>query len=196
MKRKWMSFLVIVCCFTLTACGTDGIKNGFDFLEKGEYEKAETAFFEALEEAEKLSDKATKEKEEKEARLLEAEARRGLGFAYYEQQQFEEAAEELERALELGGEKTAEIYNLIGICAMNGKDYENAGKAFEQGIAMLDSHKDKSNAAMREMQYNLVICYENSRNWEKALQAAQRYMEAYPDDKEMAKELEFLQTRI
>lgn len=45
------------------------------------------------------------------------------------------------------------------------------------------------------MRFNAVVCYEKALDWANAKEKAAEYLEDYPDDEEMIREAEFLQTR-
>lgn len=48
---------------------------------------------------------------------------------------------------------------------------------------------------IQEMEYNEIICYEQTADWENAKQKITEYTEKYPDDENAKKEAEFLETR-
>lgn len=193
MRKIKMIFLAGVVCL-LCGC-SNRIEEGSELLEKGKYAEAEEVFREEITEAVQIQENTNKESKAADAKAREAEARRGVGIVLYEQQKYEEAFAELKKVLELGGKETPAIYNLIGVCAMNLKDYDGAIEAFSEGISLPASEDQEEAELIREMSYNLVICYEKKKDWAGAREAAQAYADAYPQDKEMQKELEFLQTR-
>lgn len=193
MRNKKSGSLVLAAlavCF-LTAC-TNYVKDGTELLEKGEFQKAVTAFEQAAEEAEKEGEQAP-------------EAYRGIGMACYAQEDYEGARENLRKALAEGGLETPVIYNLIGVCSMMLEDYDGAIAAFEQGIALPESGvisegtKREQTAdyseVIREMKFDRVVCYEKKLDWENAKAAIAEYVGQYPDDAAAQKEAEFLSTR-
>ena len=107
------------------------------------------------------------------------------------------ALEAFQTALDQGGEQTVQIYNLMGICAMNVSDYESALEYFQSGLALADtaSGSETDTDLIREMRYNEIICYERTADWESAKQKAAQYLEEYPGDEAVEKEAEFLETR-
>ena len=115
MKRATLLALTVSACL-LTGC-TNALKDGTGYLEDGNYKEAVTAFQKAVDEGKKT-----------------AEAYRGLGMAYYEQEDYASAKDAFEKALAAGGEKNQVIYNLLGICGMKLNDYNYALEQFNQGI--------------------------------------------------------------
>ena len=55
-----------------------------------------------------------------------AEGYRGLGMTYYEMEDYENALESFRQAAENGAKQTIQMYNLMGICAMQTEDYKSA----------------------------------------------------------------------
>lgn len=192
-KIKKMILLAGIVCL-LCGC-SNRLKEGSELLEQGKYAEAEAILREEITEAVQIQNNTNKERKAEDAKVREAEARRGLGIVLYEQQKYEEASAELKKVLELGGKETPEIYNLIGVCAMNLKNYDGAIEAFSAGIALPASEDQDETDIAREMSYNLVICYEKKKDWMGAKAAAQAYVDAYPQENDMQKELEFLLTR-
>ena len=117
MKRATLLALTVSACL-LTGC-TNALKDGTGYLEDGNYKEAVTAFQKAVDEGKKT-----------------AEAYRGLGMAYYEQEDYASAKDAFEKALAAGGEKNQVIYNLLGICGMKLNDYNYALEQFNQGISL------------------------------------------------------------
>ena len=80
MKRATLLALTVSACL-LTGC-TNALKDGTGYLEDGNYKEAVTAFQKAVDEGKKT-----------------AEAYRGLGMAYYEQEDYASAKDAFEKAL-------------------------------------------------------------------------------------------------
>lgn len=189
-KTGKLALLAAMVCF-LTAC-TDYVKDGTEYLESGQAQEAISAFEQAIAEAEKKEGDTS-------------EAYRGLGMAYYAQEDFEAARSNLQKALEEGALQTPAIYNMIGVCSMKLEDYDGALSAFEQGIQFpaegvvskgtkLEQAADYS-GAIQEMKWNRVVCYEKKRDWAGAKAAMSEYSAEYPNDADAQKEAEFLSTR-
>lgn len=133
------------------------------------------------------------------------EAYRGLGMAYYELQDYEQAGANLQQVIDLGGEVTPVLYNLRGLSAMYQADYDTALTAFEAGVALpaegsyTDADKKTQSvdysAVIQEMKFNRIVCFEKKLDWESAKVEMEAYIAEYPDDESAQKEAEFLATR-
>ena len=152
-------------------------KNGTEFLEQKEYDKA-------IEEFEKIVAKGT---ETEEGYL-------GIGLARYEQGNYKEALKAFEKAIQKEDYQTAEVYRLMGICSMELEDEQKALNSFNLGIARTKEEKGCEEIA-KEMQRNVVTCYERLEDWENACKKAEEYVKLYPEDEEMQKEVQFLRSR-
>ena len=135
MKRATLLALTVSACL-LTGC-TNALKDGTGYLEDGNYKEAVTAFQKAVDEGKKT-----------------AEAYRGLGMAYYEQEDYASAKDAFEKALAAGGEKNQVIYNLLGICGMKLNDYNYALEQFNQGISL-----SQNSGTSMEMQKASAKCF-------------------------------------
>lgn len=167
--------VIIMAGSLLTGCiGEKNLEKGVELLEEQKYEEALDAFQKELEDDENL-----------------AEASRGMGIAYYEMEDYEKAIQSFEEALDNGAKETGTIYNFIGVSAMRLEEYEKALEAFEKGLEM----EDASDELKKEMQFNSIISYEKTGNWEKAKEKVNEYLKQYPDDKKASKEAEFLESR-
>ena len=62
---------------------------------------------------------------------------------------------------------------------------------YNLGLAQEDSGKKMK----KEMQYNIIVAYEQMEDWESAKVKLEEYLENYPNDKSAKKEAEFLKTR-
>ncbi|MCI8833994.1 MAG: tetratricopeptide repeat protein [Ruminococcus sp.] len=190
-KRKIGMIVLAVGCM-LSGC-ENKIENGTDLLEKGDFQGAIAVFEEV----------AAEDSKQKEADI--AEAYRGIGMASYELEDYEAARSNLQKALDAGGTETPAIYYLMGICAMHLEDYDGALQAFEKGTALpqeavlsADTEEEEQvdyQAAIQEMLRNRVVCYEKKLDWANAKAAMAEYVARYPEDTEVQKEAEFLQTR-
>ena len=185
--------IILTMSCLLTGCSNAG-KAGIKAMEEENYKEAVTQFTQAASTAE-----AKGKKEDA------AEAYRGLGMAYYELKEYDNVLESMQKALDDGVQRTAELYNIMGVSAMQQEDYESALKYFDEGISYAQS-KDAVNASqskkevdyselIQEMRYNQVVCYEKQENWEEAKNAANEYIADYPNDEDIEKEVEFLETR-
>ena len=152
---------------------------------RGRYDAAEAAF----EEATKNGNKE-----------VAADGYQGLGMTYYEQKEYDKALEAFQTALDQGAEQTQELYNLTAVCAMKTEDYPKALECFQAGIALAESktgddETKADTALLQEMEYNVIVCYEQQADWENAKSAMKQYQADFPEDDSVSKEAEFLQTR-
>ena len=100
----------------MAGCGNT-VKDGTEALEQGDYDTAIASFEEAA---------GSDDKEEA------AEGYCGLGMTYYEQKQYDQALEMLEKAFDNGTVKTAELCNLAGTSALCKEDYAKALEYMEE----------------------------------------------------------------
>lgn len=194
MRNRKIRYLVLSAALmcVLTACSKNGIKEGTELLEKGDFEKAATVFEQAAKEAETEGERAP-------------EAYRGMGMACYALEDYEGTRQNLQKALDEGGLETPIIYNLIGVSSMKLEDYDTALAAFDKGTGLPESgvvsrgSKEEETAdyseVIREMKFNRVVCLEKKLDWENAKAAMAEYASLYPDDANAQKEAEFLTTR-
>ena len=194
MRNRKIRYLVLSAALmcVLTACSKNGLKEGTELLEKGDFEKAATVFEQAAKEAETEGERAP-------------EAYRGMGMACYALEDYEGTRQNLQKALDEGGLETPIIYNLIGVSSMKLEDYDTALAAFDKGTGLPESgvvsrgSKEEETAdyseVIREMKFNRVVCLEKKLDWENAKAAMAEYASLYPDDANAQKEAEFLSTR-
>ena len=194
MRNRKIRYLVLSAALmcVLTACSKNGIKEGTELLEKGDFEKAATVFEQAAKEAEAEGERAP-------------EAYRGMGMVCYALEDYEGTRQNLQKALDEGGLETPIIYNLIGVSSMKLEDYDTALAAFDKGTGLPESgvvsrgSKEEETAdyseVIREMKFNRVVCLEKKLDWENAKAAMAEYASLYPDDANAQKEAEFLSTR-
>ena len=120
-----------------------------------------------------------------------AEAADTFQAAKWEQQDYEGALEAFQSVLDNGGEKTGELYNLMGCCAMQLEKPTDALNYFRLGMEA----EDVSEEMMQEMRFNEIVAYEQAGDIESARSKLTDYTADYPDDEKAAKEAEFLETR-
>lgn len=170
---KKIIVLSLAMLMLLGGCAKN-MKDGVTCLEEGKYEEAIAAF----------------EQEIENEKYME-EAYRGLGIAYYEMQKFEEAIAAFEKALELGTEKTASIYYLMGTSYLRLDDYENMFQYYDKTLSM----PDWTDAMRQDIWLNEIAVYERQYDWEAAKTIAEEYVAAYPEDERIQKEAAFLESR-
>lgn len=174
MRKRYILTVLLILSFLLTGCGKNPYRAGIKALEDGEYSKAVTEFQEAIEEEKNLAD-----------------SYRGLGIAQWEEEEYEASYQAFEQALLEGTEKTATIYSLMGNCAMETEQYAKAVEAYETALTM----KDISEELIKETEFNLIAAYEYAGEVDAAKEKAAAYIEKYPEDEEVVREAEFLETR-
>lgn len=83
----------------------------------------------------------------------------------------------------------AEIYNQLGLCQMQMKEYEKALEAFQAGMNIED------NGMMQTLKFNEIVSYEYMGDYKTAAALMNSYLKSYPDDTAAKREYEFLRTR-
>lgn len=171
--RKWILAVVLAGVMVLTGCAKN-IDNGLTALEAGNYEVAKSSFENEIAKGKNLD-----------------EAYRGLGIACFELEEYEEAVEAFELAVQNETEETATLYGMMGACYMELGEYEKSLDVYTKALSLKDISEDLE----QEMQYNLIAVYENMAEWDAAKTQMETYREAYPDDERVEKEADFLETR-
>lgn len=162
-----------VLSLMMSGCATQ-IDKGTTLLEEGKYEEAADMFKKASENS-----------------SMEKEAYRGLGISYYEMKDYEKAASALQTAVDKGAEKTPELYNLLGISYMETEQYEKAAECFAKGSEMDGAGEE----LRREMAYNEIFALEKAGDYTQAKEKVGSYLQNWPDDEDVKKEAEFLETQ-
>lgn len=193
MIKKWIATVIVVICSFLGIYdyGEEQIAQGYELMNAGEYATAEEQFEAALVQAAKMGEKKSDEEAE---RYVVIEAYRGLGLAAYEQKEYQNCIEYLQRAMDEGTEPTIIMYQLMGNSAMQLEDYETALIYFNQGCEFSENDEEFKKLD-QEIRYNKIVCYEQLADWESARTEAEEYITLYPDDEKMQKEYTFLKTR-
>lgn len=174
MKRIRIMLSVMIAGLWLTGCVGNPSEKGVEYLENGQYKEAIEQFEKAIEKDVNTGD-----------------AYRGIGIAKWEQADYEGALDAFEDALDHGAKKTGTLYNFFGCCELRLNDPTMALNYFRIGVEM----EDNSEELIREMRYNMIAAYEQSKDWESAKTKLREYIADYPDDAAAQKELEFLETR-
>ena len=143
------------------------------------------------------------------------------GRVYYYMDDYENAESELKQAID--GDNT-EALVLLGMVYMDKGDSANAKAMFQQyvsqaengakgfnGLALCDIEDGDYDSALSDIEsgiheagaedmqsllFNEIVVYEKKLDFQTALQKAQEYLELYPEDKTVKKELAFLKTRV
>jgi tetratricopeptide (TPR) repeat protein len=82
------------------------------------------------------------------------------------------------------------VYNQIASCLIKTGDYTQALGYLEEGIAY------NHTGSMQILKKNEVVAYECLGEFDKAKEKLSQYMTVYPNDKEAAREAQFLETRL
>lgn len=171
--KKYLMIIAMAAALVLGGCSSNE-PTGTELLEQGDYAAAVEKFDEAIAEG-----------------MNPEESYRGLGIAYWEQEDYQRARAAFEKALNHKAKETATIYNFLGVCDMKLGYMESALSWFEKGLET----DDASAELIQEMQFNQIVIYEKLKDWDTAKVKLATYLEAYPDDEQAKKESEFLQTR-
>lgn len=172
-KRKNLGIL-FAFCIVLTGCGENVYEQGVKQLESESYEAAVTSFETAIDKKKNVAD-----------------SYRGLGIAYWELEQYENAKDALEAAIAEGTEETATINSILGNCEL---ELQNAEKALGYYEKVL-SAENVDEGLRQDVEFNVIVAYEQMRDIETARERLEEYISKYPEDAAAAKEAEFLETR-
>ncbi len=173
MIKNTVIMLALSCALMLGGCAGD-YEKGADHLSGQEYEEAVESFTQAVDSGKNVAD-----------------SYRGLGIAYWEQEEYDLAEEAFKNALSSGAEESASLYALLGNTQMKLEEYEAAIDSYEKGIGAGDASEDLA----QEMAFNQAAAYEKLGDIDHAREKFQAYTEKYPEDADAAKEAEFLETR-
>lgn len=120
-----------------------------------------------------------------------ATAYRAIGLAYWELEMYEESQEAILTSFDQGAEETSIAYNMLLTLEMEEENYTEA-LAYIATMLELD---DLTDAMKQQILKYEIICYESMYDWDIVTEKLQAYVSLYPTDTEMAKELEFFETR-
>ena len=112
-----------------------------------------------------------------------------LGKMYATNDQMDEAKAAFQKYMDKHP-KDADALKQLGEIAAESGDYADAVTYYSAAI------ENASDAQKKGMQKELVAMYEQSGDFASALESAKDYVAEYPDDADMQKEYEFLQTRV
>lgn len=146
-----------------------------------------------------------------------------MGQAYEELRQFDKAAEAYEKYVSFNPEDKAEVEKRIGLCKMEIEDFEGAAAAFAEALKKftqdLDLHENYAQALLKakrydeaaqkyyelaqlnperaEIYFNTVVrMYDEAKMPEKAIEAAQKMVEANPQSDTAHYNLGYLYVRL
>ena len=196
MKKCKVVLLLLSTVLVLSGCGNNNsyLKKGVKALEHEKYSEAVQYFEEMIEAESKHKPNNDKKKLIWENNLFEAY--KGIGISYFETKEYDKALEAFEKCIELEGTKTPVMYRNMAVCAKMTSDYNKATEYAEDALRLISEDKDFDNNEIREELYFIVIQnYEANGDFDSALDWAEEYNELYPGNKDMEKEIMFLQTR-
>ncbi len=121
---------------------------------------------------------------------------KGFSEAYYyigeinrEKKDYPAANFYYEKYMEKGKDLNPAVYNQYGACLMKLGEYEKAVKSFELGIKCQDVTMN------RILLKNNLVGYEYLGDYKKAKELLEQYVNAYPEDMDARREIEFVNTR-
>ncbi len=82
-----------------------------------------------------------------------------------------------------------EIYNQLGLCCLDMGNYDEALRAFEQGLSVPDNEYEQT------LKYNRIVAYEYLGQFDQAALLMKDYLKEYPADEAASREEGFLKTR-
>ena len=77
------------------------------------------------------------------------------------------------------------------MCVMPAGEYEKAAESFETGSRM----EGAGDYLKKEMAYNQIFSLEKAGKYTEAREKAESYLQTWPDDEDVKKEAEFLETQ-
>lgn len=171
---KLLIFISIIGIVLVIFVFKTPVEKGTALLKTGEYEEAIVEFTNGLDDLDYI-----------------AESYKGIGMAYYELGQYIDAAENLEIAIQKGETDLGTTYYILAVSYMQMEEYESA----LNNIVIALTKSGNSDELVKELRFNEILCMEKTSDWVGAKAKATSYLEVYPDDEKMQKELEFLITR-
>lgn len=166
--------VVVVTLILVVFVFESPVKKGTEYLEAGNYDQAIVEFTNGLSDIDYI-----------------AESYKGIGIAYFELEQYKDAVDNLENAIQKGQTNLGTTYYLLAISYMKIEDYDNALKNISEAL----TKSDNSEELVQELRFNEVLCMELTSDWDGAKAKATSYLQSYPDDVKMEAEYKFLSTR-
>lgn len=112
-----------------------------------------------------------------------------LGMVYFEQGDITSARDAYQRYI-AGTENNSKGYNGLAVCDIEEGDYSSALSNIQAGLPMASIDE------LESLLYNEIVVYEKQLDFETALVKAKEYLELYPGDPDIEKEVIFLESRI
>lgn len=177
-------------------CGNNNsiLNKGVKALKNEDYSLAVDRFEEMIKA--ETNENPKNEKQEKIQSNNLAEAYKGLGMAYFELKDYDKALDSYIKCDELEGRKTPSMYRNMALCAQESKEYASAAEYAEKGIDLIEKNEESEEPEIKKDLYLIIIqSLESDGNWKEALEWAKAYNERFPEDKDVEKEIMFLETR-
>lgn len=112
-----------------------------------------------------------------------------LGMVYLAQNDVSNARAMYQQYAETEG-NSARGYNGLALCDLAEGSYDNALANIANGLSIASTEE------MRDLLYNEIVAYEKKLDFATALTKAQEYLEMFPGDAAVEKELTFLTSRV
>jgi len=113
-----------------------------------------------------------------------------MGEIYHKRSDYGEAVYHYQEYIDGAGAKDAAAYNQMAICLMKQGKHSEALETVQAGQKLPDTlHK-------RQLLFNEVVVLEKMGEYSAAYEKAVGYRNAYPEDEDIRRELEFLATRV
>ncbi len=153
--------------------------------DMSDYEKGSVYYYlEDYENAKSYLEKAKSDSSKSDADIVLM-----LGKTYEQLGDSNYAAGVYKQYMEESGPNPA-MYNQMGLCKLEIKEYEAALNAFESGLAI-----EEGNDYVQQLRFNQIVAYEYLGEFERAASLMNGYLASYPDDAQAVREYEFLRTR-
>lgn len=146
-------------------------KLGANALEEGKYQEAVTHFTKSMEEDGE-----------------QAELCRGLALAYYGLEEYEQAAEQFQKAQALGTTEDTIFCQMLGSCYMKLEQYKEACEIYTKGFGLVEGET----ARRQEMGKNRIVACEKLGDWERAKTYLEEYGKEFPEAEGAKEELDFI----
>lgn len=114
-----------------------------------------------------------------------------IGVVELQEKSYEESIENFEKYIDEKKENlNIDVYNQLANAYCELGEYAKAQEAITTGISY------GSTSAIQSLKKNQVVLYEKQNKFKKAKTKAEEYLQVYPEDTKMQKELSFIETRI
>lgn len=111
-----------------------------------------------------------------------------VGQTLNDKERYDEAMELYTQAMN-GGAVSGELYNRMGVCQLDGGNYDEALEYFEKGMLLGDKN------CRAELLYHQALVYERKLDFARALEYLETYAAEFGVTPEIEKEIAFLKTR-